>query len=341
MINVGLIGFGLAGRYFHAPLIVASGMQLRAVVTSRASEVEQSYPHSKVVSSVDALLARDDIDLVVVASPSSLHFEHARAALDARKHVVVDKPVSTSAAEVDVLIQLAQRQDCKLSVFQNRRWDGDFLTIAKLIEQHRLGTVSYFRMRWDRFRPGVVDRWRERAEPGSGMLFDLGSHLIDQALFLFGRPDWVQADVFAQREGAQTDDGFELLLGKGALRINLGVSSLAAGGDWRYVIHGSHASFFKAGLDPQEDQSRAGMDVTDPQFGVDATELHGKIVYGADGRSESVATERGRWLTYYESMQRAITSEAPVPVAAHEARAVLEIMEAARNSSAQGRRIAL
>ena len=339
MIRAGLIGYGLAGRYFHAPLITAAGLHLSAVVTSRASEVRESYPHARVLGTVTELLADDTIDLVVVASPSRFHFEHAHAALTARKHVVVDKPIAIASSEASTLIALAQQQQRKLSVFQNRRWDGDFLTIRKLIDEDRLGRIAYFRMRWDRFRPTIADRWRERAEPGSGMLFDLGSHLIDQALTLFGPPQWLQADVFGQREGSSTDDGFEILMGKDALRLSLGVSSLAAPGDWRYVIHGSRASFFKAGLDPQEDQARAGLSAQDPRFGIESQERHGKLVTGSDGNSEIIATERGRWLTYYELMKAAIENDGPVPVPAHDARTVLDVIEAARRSSATGERI--
>ena len=341
MIRVGLIGFGLAGRYFHAPLITAAGLDLRAIVTTRSDEVRESYPNVEVVRSTSDLLMHHDLDLIVIASPSQLHFQHALEALSAGKHVVIDKPVSTATTEADALIELAEQKQRKLSVFQNRRWDGDFLTLRKLIDEHQLGKVAYFRARWDRFRPHIADRWRERAEPGSGMLFDLGSHLIDQVLYLFGRPDWVQADVFGQREGSVTDDGFEILMGKGALRVAVGVSSLATAGDWRYCIHGTHGSFFKAGLDPQEDQARAGLSALDDRFGVEGAERFGKLIRGVDGASEIVATERGRWVTYYELMKQAIETDGPVPVSAREARAVLEVLEIARRSSSEGRRIVL
>jgi scyllo-inositol 2-dehydrogenase (NADP+) len=341
VIRVGLIGFGLAGRYFHAPLITAAGLDLRAIVTTRVDEVRLAYPTVDVVASMAELLTHHDLDLIVIASPSQFHFEHALEALSAGKHVVIDKPVSTAITEADALIELAAQKERKLSVFQNRRWDGDFLTVRKLIDEHRLGKVAYFRVRWDRFRPSIADRWRERAEPGSGMLFDLGSHLIDQVLFLFGRPDWVQADVFGQREGSVTDDGFELLMGKGAMRISLGVSSLAASGDWRYCIHGTQGSFFKAGLDPQEDQARAGVNALDERFGIEEESRHGKLIRGADGHTEIVATERGRWVTFYELMKQAIETDGPVPVSAREARGVLAVIEAARRSASEGRRISL
>lgn len=341
MIRAGLIGFGLAGRYFHAPLLLSAGLRLHAVATSREGEVRALHADTLIVPSPDALIASDDVDLVIVASPSRFHFEQARDALIAGKHVVVDKPVSLLASEARELTDLAQQRGRKLAVFQNRRWDGDFLAIRKLLGTQQLGEVVGFHARWDRFRPDVVDRWRERAEPGGGMLYDLGSHLIDQALCLFGRPEWIQADVSAQRADARTDDGFEILMGKGRLRITLSVCSLAAAGDWRYRIHGTQGSFFKAGIDPQEEQVRSGMAPEDARFGVEAPERWGKWVAGADGRSEAIPTERGRWLTFYELMKASIETDSPVPVPAEEAASVLELIEAARLSSEEGRRIVL
>jgi scyllo-inositol 2-dehydrogenase (NADP+) len=339
--RIGLIGFGLAGRYFHAPLVAAAGMQLRAVVTSRTEEVRQRFPETLVVASVAQLLAHDDIDLVVVASPTGMHFAHAREALLSGRHVVVDKPLSLNAREAAALEELASNAGRKLSVFQNRRWDGDFLTVRRLQSEGRLGNIAYFRARWDRFRPQVVDRWRERAEPGSGVLFDLGAHLIDQAFVLFGRPDWIQADVFAQRAGAVTDDGFEILMGKGALRIALGASSLAASGDFRYCVHGSSGSFLKGGIDPQEDQLRSGMRPLDAEFGIEPRAGWGQLVSASDGRSERVATARGRWISFYEQVRDSLERGTPLPVAAAEARETLEIIDAARRSSEQGSRIEL
>ena len=340
-IRAGLIGFGLAGRYFHAPLLTAAGIELRYVATSRVDELAALYPQARAIDSPDALIAREDLDLVVIASPTHWHMPQARAALLAGKHVVVDKPLSLAPAEAQALADLARSRQLKLSVFHNRRWDSDFLTIRALLNAGRLGGVTSFRMRWDRFRPTVADRWRERAEPGSGMLYDLGPHLIDQALTLFGRPEWLQADVFMQRPGAVTDDGFEILMGKGPLRVSLGVSSLAAPGDFRYCIHGTQGSFFKHGLDPQEDQSRSGMSPLDPEFGIEPREQWGTFVASASLQREIIKPERGRWLSFYEAVRHSIANDALVPVSADDARTVLEIIEAARISSRDGRRICL
>lgn len=340
-LRAGLIGFGLAGRYFHAPLIVAAGIELRAVSTSRKDEVHASYADAAVVDSADELIAREDVDLVVIASPNPVHVPHARAALLADKHVAVDKPLSITSAQARSLATLARERRRKLAVFQNRRWDSDFLTIRALLATQQLGDVVSYRARWDRYRPAVADRWRERPAPGSGMLYDLGSHLIDQALCLFGRPHWIQADVFAQRAGALVDDGFEILMGKDALRICLGVSSLAAPGDWRYCIHGTRGSFLKPGLDPQEEQSRAGMKPDDPRFGIEPASMAGTLVDGPSGTSQSIASHAGRWVTFYELLRQSIQNDEPEPVTAAEAGITLEIIEAAQRSSSEGRRIDL
>jgi scyllo-inositol 2-dehydrogenase (NADP+) len=219
-LRAGLIGFGVAGRYFHAPLLRATGVRVAAVVSSRVDAVREFLPDASVLESADALLARDDLELVVIASPNQLHAPQATAALLSGKHVVVDKPLCLTSKEALRLAQLADAENQRLAVFHNRRWDSDFLTLRKLIASGALGDVHSFHARWDRFRPQVLDRWRDRDEPGAGVLFDLGSHLIDQAVTLFGRPAWVQAEVTAQREGAKTDDAFELLMGRGALLIS-------------------------------------------------------------------------------------------------------------------------
>lgn len=339
IIRAGLIGFGLAGRYFHAPLLTAAGLQLRAVVTSRKEQLRELHPDAIAVGSHSELAARDDIDLVVVASPSQFHFEHARDALTAGKHVVIDKPASASVAQIDELTAIAHEKSVKLAVFQNRRWDSDFLTLRELIGTGQLGEVTLFRARWDRFRPEVAGKWREPPAPASGMLYDLGSHLIDQALVLFGRPDWLQADVFTQRPECSVDDAFEILMAKGPLRILLAANYLAGPGDWRYVVHGSQRSFFKAGIDPQEDQSRAGMKVLDAGFGIEATQLAGTLVENAAGQSQRIASATGRWLTFYELIRKSIEEDTSPPVTAADARAILEIIEAAQRSSREGRRI--
>jgi scyllo-inositol 2-dehydrogenase (NADP+) len=338
-LRAGIIGFGLAGRYFHAPLLQAAGFEVTNVVSSKPDAVRDYLPRANVVSTADEL-CKQLIDLVVIASPNQLHVPQARAALASGKHVVVDKPAAVTSSEAHELESYARECNRVLAVFQNRRWDSDFLTLRRLIDADRLGALNTYEARWDRFRPEIADRWRERAELGAGVLFDLGSHLIDQALQLFGKPDWVQADVFAQRPASQADDGFDLLMVKDQIRIRLGVGSLIASNGFRYRVHGSKASYLKSGLDTQEAQSRSGMEPSDAAFGIEP-ESHWGALITPDGHSELIAPERGRWVQFYEGVRASIENGSPPPVTADEGARVIEIIEAAFLSSREGRRIYL
>src|SRR5271169_472944 len=208
MIDVGLVGFGFAGRTFHAPVISAvDGLHLAAILQRHGSEAEQAYPATPVVRDLDQMLAMDNIRLVVVATPNPSHYDLARQSLLAGRDVVIDKPFATTYAEAAELVALAKDKNRLLSVYQNRRWDGDFVTLQRLLAQGRLGRVVLFESHFDRFRPQLKDNaWRERPEPGSGILFDLGPHLIDQDLVLFGEPESMGADVRIERDGGAVDD---------------------------------------------------------------------------------------------------------------------------------------
>ena len=333
MIRCGIVGYGLAGAVFHAPLIrAAEGLELTAISTSRREEA----PAGVQVCGHEELVARTDVDLVVVAAPNESHFPLARSALEAGKHVVVDKPFTVTTAEADALIALAERQRKTLTIFHNRRWDGDFMTVRSLLESGRLGKIMLFEAHWDRFRPGIAPRWRERAGAGAGLLFDLGPHLIDQALLLFGRPDAVFADLARQREGAEVDDYFELTLHYGAMRAILASSRLIAEPRPRFALHGDGGSFVKHGLDTQEEALRAGAGPLDPGFGADP--LHG-VFTSPDSTREPVPTLPARWLTFYEQVGAAIRGEAPVPVDPADARTGLAVIEIARRSALEGRRL--
>ena len=341
MTTAGLLGFGLAGRYFHTPLLLAAGIEVRAVVTRQRDAVATTLPNTIVLEDEAALFARSDIDLVVIATPNHLHAPQTRAALDAGKHVVVDKPLCLHASEASELVAYARARDRMLAPFHNRRWDADFLTIRKLIDDGTFGELNAFHARWDRYRPSVADRWREHDIAGNGVLYDLGTHLIDQAVCLFGMPDWVQADVFTQRPNAVANDGFELLLGKDRIRMTLGVSTLAADGGPRYRIHGAKGSFVKYAIDVQEAQLRAGMSATDANFGLEPQSQWGTFTEGTSGARDIVQSERGRWSEFYTQVRACIEKSAPPPVRADAAVDVIRIIEAAMRSSASGERIAL
>ena len=325
MIRVGLAGYGLAGAVFHSPLIrVCKRMQLTAVLTSR--EVPER------VGTLDELL--DQSDLVVVATPNTTHCEIAAAALNAGKHVVVDKPFTVTVDEADALIALAKARGRVLTIFHNRRWDGDFLAVQRLLP--RLGDVMLFEAHWDRFRPGLKKGWREEPRPGGGVLSDLGPHLIDQALLLFGMPDAISADLLAQRAGAEVDDYFDIAFHYGTARVCLRSSTLVTEPRPRFALHGTGGSFLKYGLDPQEEQLRSGMDPRSPEFGLDTRA--GSLTVAAGSR-EDIATEPGRYIGFYEAVADAILEGAPVPVDPADARAGLVLIDLARRAAEQGRRL--
>jgi scyllo-inositol 2-dehydrogenase (NADP+) len=325
VIRVGLVGYGLAGAIFHEPLIRAcERTDLAAVLTSRDAPCR--------VGSLDELLERSD--LVVVATPNSTHLPIAKQALEAGKHVVVDKPFTVTVAEADELIELAAERKRMLTVFHNRRWDGDFLTVRKLLP--RLGEVTLFEAHWDRFRPAIKSGWRELPEPGGGVLNDLGPHMIDQALLLFGMPDGISADVIAQRADAEVDDYFDLTLHYGPRRVCLRCSTLVSDPRARFAVHASGGSFVKFGLDPQEEQLKAGMAAHDAGFG--DSEMHGTLTLPDETRA-TVPTERGNWRAFYEQVADAILDGAPAPVDPADARTGLMLIDLARHATAEGRQL--
>ena len=327
MIRAGLVGYGLAGSAFHAPLIRACGrMELSAVMTSRDVPLA--------VRELDELLERSD--LIVVASPNATHFAIAKAAIEAGKHVVVDKPFTPSIAEADELIALAAARSVKLTVFHNRRWDSDFLTVRKLLPD--LGSVRLYEAHWDRFRPDLRKGWKEEPDGTTGVLNDLGPHLIDQALVLFGMPEALTADIAAQREGSRIDDYFQLTLHYDEMRAVLSSSSLIAAARPRFAVHGTGGSFVKYGLDPQEPAMRDGASPLDPGFGVDNRD---GLFTATDVATRTIRSERGCYLSFYSQVADAIIGDAPLPVEAADARAVMQIIELARQSARDGRRMAV
>jgi scyllo-inositol 2-dehydrogenase (NADP+) len=319
-IGVGLIGYGLGGSVFHAPLIEAEPrLRLHAVVTSRAGQVERDHPGVRVVGSAAELLEDPAVELVVVAAPNAVHHELAAAALAAGRHVVVDKPFTLTTADADDLIALAERQDRLLSVFQSRRWDGDFLTVRRCLEAGLLGRVSSFESRYDRFRPAPKGGWKEEDVPGSGLLWDLGPHLIDQALQLFGLPETVWADLQVQRPGVEAVDWVDLVLGYGRLRVLLRAAMEVRDPGPRFEVHGDRGSLLTWGLDRPE---------------VDATLTTEVAGLELRGRLAGLPGDHG---AYYAAMAAAVAGQAPVPVTAAEARDVIMVIEHALESGRQGR----
>lgn len=340
-ISVGLIGYGLGGSIFHAPLIKAvPGLHLSAIVTSQRDRVEKDLPGVPVVATTAELLADPEIQLVVVASPSTTHFDVARAALLAGKGVVIDKPFAATVGEAQHLIDLAAAKGLFLSVYQNRRWDGDFLTVKKLIQEGELGEIFHYESHFDRFRLDIRTGWRETGGRGSGILYDLGAHLIDQAVHLFGLPHAVTADVFAQRHGAVAPDYFHLVLDYGRMRAILHGATVVKSPGPHFSIHGDKGSFVKYGMDPQEDALKAGQRPSDHGWGVDDPANHGDFV-PVEGMKSRIETLAGGYENYYELVAEAMLKHGPNPVDPSGSRDGLVIIEAAMRSSIERRTVAV
>jgi predicted dehydrogenase len=342
-VRTGLVGYGLAGRVFHAPLIrAAKGLTLTAIATSRADEVAALDPAIRAVADPAALIADPDLDLVVIASPTGTHAELTRAALLAGKHVVVDKPFTLTLAEARDLARLAQEKHRELLVFHNRRWDSCFLTIRDALERGEIGRVTRFHSHFDRFRPQVRDRWRENGEPGSGILYDLGPHLIDQALMLFGAPQAVSADIAVLREGGQADDEVRITLRYPHMRADLAASMNApdanGGGAPRFTVHGTGGTLVKRLLDPQEAQAVSGLRPGDADWGVDADPLE---IYNDAGSVTTRPALHGSQERFYAMLGDYLAGIGAPPITLTESVAVMEVIEAARISAAEGRVVTL
>ncbi|MFF8829777.1 Gfo/Idh/MocA family oxidoreductase [Streptomyces sp. NPDC015131] len=350
-LRVGLVGYGLAGSVFHAPLIAATeGLALDTVVTSKAERQRQArdeHPGVRVASSAEELWGRaDELDLVVIASPNKTHVPLATAALKAGLPVVVDKPVAGTAAEARGLAALAEERGLLLSVFQNRRWDSDFLTLRGLLERGELGTVQRFESRFERWRPRPKGGWRESGAPEEfgGLLYDLGSHVVDQALVLFGPVTRVYAEADVRRAGAEADDDtFLALTHASGVRSHLYVSATTAQLGPRFRVLGSEAGFVTYGLDPQEAALREGRR-PGPGWGAEPESAWGRIGAGESpvtGGGAPVPSLPGDYPAYYAAVARALRDGTPPPVTAREAADALDVLEAARRSARDGVAVAL
>jgi len=334
-IRVSLIGYGYVGKTFHAPLILAiDGLALTVVGSSRPEAVHADLPNVRVCSFEEAAVA-DDVDLVVIASPNTSHYPLAAAALAAGKHVVVDKPFTTTLADARALVALAAKHNRLLSVFHNRRWDSEVLATKAILESGKLGNVSHYECHMDRFRPVVRQRWRENPGAGAGLWFDLGPHLIDQCLFLFGLPEAVTSHLAILREGGQTDDWAHTVLTYPGLRVILNSTLLAAGRGPRTTVHGTLATWMKYGADTQEPQLQTGMSPTNPLFGIDPDP--GILIDGATGDRTEIPAPRSLQQGYYAAIRDAILTGETPQLSGREAIAVMAILETTFESARQGR----
>jgi scyllo-inositol 2-dehydrogenase (NADP+) len=347
-IRVGLVGFGFAGRIFHSNVIEAvEGLELAAIVQRSGSEAATAFPHVKVVPSVEALLEDASIQLVVVATPNATHLPIARQCLLADRDVVVDKPFALNSGEAAELIQLARARHRLLSVYQNRRWDGDFLTVRKLIDNDQLGRLVKFESHYDRYRLAPrLHAWREDGSPGGGVLFDLGAHLVDQALVLFGVPQSIWASVRTEREGAQSDDAFDVYLhypgslaqSSAGLGVWLRATCLARAPGARFTLNGTFGTFRKFGIDPQEAHLLAGDMFSSKPWGVEGPDHWGTLTLDEGGEPvvTRVPTEPGDYRGYYINLRDALRGNAALDVTPLQAWRTIRSLEMALESSRSG-----
>ncbi|MFC5344276.1 oxidoreductase [Brevundimonas staleyi] len=336
--NVAVVGFGNAGKTFHAPLVAAEpGLELHTVVSSRPDEVRAVWPDVRVVPTYESVLADPTIGLIVLATPDALHAEQAEAALKAGKPVVVDKPFALNLAGARRLVELSEETGVLLSVFQNRRWDADFLALQAELASGRLGLVVTVESRYDRHRPLVRDRWREN--DGDGVWMDLGPHLVDQILTLFGSPEAITCDLAIQRPGGQTPDWAHAVLRYPDRRVILNAAMVSAAPDVRFAVHGTKGSWLKSGLDVQEDQSKSGMVVGAPGWGVDPRPA--TFVDGETSQRTPAPGPAGNYQAFYAGVASALRGEGPPPVTARQALQLMEVLDAGLRSHASRREVAL
>ncbi|WP_046371260.1 oxidoreductase [Flavihumibacter petaseus] len=334
-VKTGLIGFGMAGRVFHAPFVNShNGLELIRISTSNpeaAALATSLYPKTVIVPDAQAIINDPDIELVIVATPNTSHVPLAKAAMEAGKHVILEKPFTITSADAEELINVSEATGRLLTVHHNRRFDGDFATVKKLLASGMLGRVAELKINYDRFRPELRPHaWREEDLPGSGILYDLGAHLIDQALHLFGWPRTLHAEALIQRPGGKVDDRFEIILQYDGVRVALSSGMLIRQPGPHFVIHGDKGTFVKYGMDPQENALKAGYTPqTMADWGKDPESAWGKINTTWQGMNlqASVETETGRYQDFFKNVAEAIRGEAALQVLPQQARDTIRIIE--------------
>src|ERR1700733_11163141 len=345
MVRVGLIGFGMAGQAFHAPVIRGvPGMELVSILERRGTRAQEKYPEGRGARTLDEFLADKEMQLCVIATPNDSHFEMARACLLAGRHVVVDKPFAPTLAESEQLVRLAAERGRLITVYQDRRWDGDFETVKKIVHSGRLGTIVEYECRFDRFRlEPKPNAWRESADqPGAGVLFDLGPHVIDQALVLFGVPRAIRASAFCERETSRVDDSFDVCREYPTLRAMGRARIIAFAPGPHFLIHGTKGSFVKYGMDPQEARLRGedfpqGLD-WGADWGVEDEQWWGTLSLVGEP-SVKVKTERGDYRGFYANVRDVIEKKAALDVPPEQALRTMRAGMLAHKSSRERRTV--
>jgi predicted dehydrogenase len=336
-IKVALASYGMSGEIFHAPLLSAhKGFNLYSILERTKNRSHERYPSANIVRSYEEIIEDDKVDLVVVNTPDKYHYEMALEAIKANKHVIVEKPFTLSVKEADELISLSLKTGKLLSVFHNRRWEGDFQTVKKIIDNRLLGRLVEYEAHFDRYRNYLQKgSWKEQVESKTGSIYNLGSHLIDQALLLFGLPEAVFADIRAMRTGAEVDDTFILLMRYPEIKVSLKVSYLVREPGPRFLLHGTDGSFLKWGIDPQEEALKAGRQPGNPGWGTEPEEFWGILNTESNGKHyrSKYETLPGNYLAYYDDIYDAISNHRQPYVTAEQGRDVIRVIEAAKESS--------
>ncbi|HSF54960.1 MAG TPA: Gfo/Idh/MocA family oxidoreductase [Algoriphagus sp.] len=339
LIRTALVGYGSVAEKMHAPLIsVCPDLDFVAVVERNGNRCEEKYPNLRTFRSLDELLEADFADLICITTPNEHHFSMAKQCLLAGKHVVVDKPVTIHSHEAEELEKLAAEKNLVCSVFQNRRFDGDFRTLQKLVAENTLGGLVYLESHFDRYRPNITDNWRERDVPGNGITYDLGSHLIDQVVLLFGKPDAICADIQKQRINAVADDYFDISLYYQGFKARVTAGVLVNVQTPKFLLLGQKGSFQKFFLDVQEQAFKDGKIPEGPDWGVDPEERWGKVYL--EKETLAYPTLPGDYRIFYQNIADAILKNTPLQVTLPQAISVLKIIEASFKSAKEGRRIA-
>jgi scyllo-inositol 2-dehydrogenase (NADP+) len=345
VINTGLASFGMSGRVFMGPLLGANrDFAVKAIHERTRNESEKYFPKARIFRSYEEMCSDPELELIVVNSPDHLHFDMARTAMNHGKHVVVEKPFTQSYRQAMELIDLAESKGLVLSVFHNRRWDSDFLTVKQVLDQGWLGRLVSFRSHFDRYRNFIRENsWKEDPSLGSGTLFDLGSHLIDQVLVLFGKPSHVTADIRKFRSDAQVDDTFELWLDYPDKKVTVSGSYLVKEEGPRYVLHGTEGSFLKWGTDPQEEALSAGKKPGGAAWGKENRKFWGLLNTNMDGKTvrDRLPGAHGNYPAYFNNIYKAIRLGESLAVPAIEAALVVRIIEAAFESANTKKAVAL
>ena len=340
-IKTALLSYGMSGEIFHAPLLnVEPGFILASVVQRNSDNAKHRYPDVKIARHADDVIGDDAIELVVINTPNESHFEYATRALESGKHVIVEKPFTVTVDEADGLIALAKKKNRLLTVFQNRRWDGDFMTIKKIIENRWVGKLAEFELHYDRYRNYIeANTWKEEEGRGTGILYNLGSHMLDQVLCLFGMPNQVDARLGIQRPNGKVEDFYDIRMQYNDFHAIVKSSYLVREPTPRYILHGTEGSFIKYGIDPQEQALKDGKIPGSPGWGLEGREYWGKLNTTITGLHYEglIETFAGNYSQFYKTLYESIRNGVPLTVKPEESRDVIKIIEVCYESHRSGK----